>query len=359
MAEETDKDDKTEEASAHKLAEAQKKGDVARTPDLSAALSVAFVCSVILLAGPSLLLNLVRIITPFLDRPHALLGSLRGDGGLGIFQAIIMGVLPVLIAVMGAAMIGGVGGHALQGGIICAPDKLKPDFKKLNPIKGFDRLFGVDALMQFAKTFVKLVVTGILVWWAIKPRLMEMATLSQLAPTALLSYAHDIFLILTLWVCLFLVAGAGLDYLWQKYRFMDRMKMSKQEVKDEHRQIEGDPMIKARLRAIRMEKARRRMMANVANATVVITNPTHYAVALRYDPKEQSAPICLAKGVDDVALRIRAEAAKHEISIIEDPPLARALYASVELDEVIDESHFQAVAKIIGFVLERKKRRSF
>jgi flagellar biosynthetic protein FlhB len=156
-----------------------------------------------------------------------------------------------------------------------------------------------------------------------------------------------------------LVAGAGLDYLWQKYRFMDRMKMSKQEVKDEHRQIEGDPMIKARLRAIRMEKARRRMMANVANATVVITNPTHYAVALRYDPKEQSAPICLAKGVDDVALRIRAEAAKHEISIIEDPPLARALYASVELDEVIDESHFQAVAKIIGFVLERKKRRSF
>jgi flagellar biosynthetic protein FlhB len=108
-----------------------------------------------------------------------------------------------------------------------------------------------------------------------------------------------------------------------------------------------------------MEKARRRMMANVANATVVITNPTHYAVALRYDPKEQSAPICLAKGVDDVALRIRAEAAKHEISIIEDPPLARALYASVELDEVIDESHFQAVAKIIGFVLERKKRRSF
>jgi flagellar biosynthetic protein FlhB len=150
---------------------------------------------------------------------------------------------------------------------------------------------------------------------------------------------------------------AGMDYIFTRQSYMKRQRMSHREIKEEHRQQEGDPMVKAKLRQIRMEKAKQRMMANVPKASVVITNPTHYAVALRYEQGETDAPICLAKGVDDVALRIRELANQNEIPIIEDPPLARALYASADLDEAIPREHYEAVAKIIGIVMRLARRR--
>jgi flagellar biosynthetic protein FlhB len=147
------------------------------------------------------------------------------------------------------------------------------------------------------------------------------------------------------------------DWFWQRQRFMQRMRMTKEEMKEDFKQSEGDPHIRARLRQMRMERAKKRMMQNVPKATVVVMNPTHYAVALRYEAGDTPAPLCVAKGLDDVAFRIREAAEAHNIPIIEDAPLARALYATVEIDEVIPREHYEAVAKVIGFVMQQAKRR--
>jgi flagellar biosynthesis protein FlhB len=150
---------------------------------------------------------------------------------------------------------------------------------------------------------------------------------------------------------------AALDFFWQRWSFMQRMKMSRQDLRDETKQSEGDPHIRAKLRQIRLERSRKRMLANVPKATVVITNPTHYSVALRYLPETDAAPMCMAKGVDDLAMRIREKAKEHNIPIVENVALARALYASVEPDQTIPREHFEAVAKVIGFVMNTAKGR--
>lgn len=356
MAEGSSDEDKTEEASAHKIAEANKKGDFAKSGDLPQAMSLIGACAVIALYGPAMAQQLAEVLVPFIDHPDQLMMSLEGDGGQAMMRIVLLKVLPVVMSILGAALILGVGGHVLQTGLVFVPDKLKPKWEMLNPMSGFKRLYGVDALVQFAKTLVKLVVTGAIVYNVLKGRAAEVLTLTGAAPVVILPYAREILIAVAMAVCIFLFVGGGLDYLWQRFRFMQRMKMSKQEQKDEYKQMEGDPFVKAKLKAIRQEKSRQRMMANVAKATVVITNPTHYAVALRYEAEDGAPPICLAKGVDDVALRIREMAKKHDVPIVEDRPLARALYATVDLDEVIPESHFAAVAKIIGFVMTKRKR---
>jgi flagellar biosynthetic protein FlhB len=177
-------------------------------------------------------------------------------------------------------------------------------------------------------------------------------------PAAVLPFAASLLRSLAITIITFLGAGAMLDWIWQRYRFHERMKMTREEVKEEVKQSEGDPQVKAKLRQIRFERARKRMIQRVPKATVVIANPTHFAVALLYKQGENDAPICLAKGVDAFALRIRQVAEEARVPVIEDPPLARALYASVEIDEVIPVGHYQAVAKIIGFVLNQARRRA-
>jgi flagellar biosynthetic protein FlhB len=253
-------------------------------------------------------------------------------------------------------MILGVAGNVLQTGLMFVPKKLAPDFTKLNPMEGFKRMFGLDSYIQFGKTVLKLIVTAVIVYMVMRTRVTDVLVLSRASPLLILPYAREVFIALAMAVCIFLFVGAGADYMIQRMRFMSKMKMSKQELKEEFKQQEGDPHVKAKLRQLRFEKSRRRMMANVARATVVVTNPTHYAVALRYEQGETSAPVCVAKGMDEIALKIREEAGKHEVPIVEDPPLARALYAAVELDEVIPQEHFAAVAKLISFILTRRRR---
>jgi len=356
MAEGSEGEDKTEEASGRKLQQAREKGEVAKSADVPQALSLIGACAVVAIAGPSICRNLAADLVPFLAHPDQLLNSMDGDGGVTILHAVIFDIIPVLILVLGTAMFFGVAGNVLQTGLIFAPDKLKPDFSKLNPLGGFKKLFGLDSLVQFGKTVVKLIITGFIVWSVLKTRVAAMLALTDASPVMILPYIREGFIALAMAVCIFLFVGGAADYMWQRWRFMERMKMSKQEQKEEYKQTEGDPHVKAKLRALRVEKSRRRMMANVAKATVVVTNPTHYAVALLYDPAESQVPVCVAKGMDSVALKIREEAGKHDVPIVEDPPLARALYAAIDIDEAIPESHYAAVAKLIGFILGRKRR---
>ncbi len=357
MAEESESGgDKTEEPSARRLQQAREEGNVPKSPELPQALSLVGACALIALKGPDICTTLASDLLPFIAHPQEFINSLEGDGGLTIARDLGMAVLPILIMILGVTMILGVAGNVLQTGLMFVPSKLVPDFSKLNPMKGFERLFGIDSFIQFGKTLLKLIVTAVIVYMVMKGRVMDLLALGRMSPLLILPYAREAFIAVAMAVCIFLIGGSGADYMIQRMRFMQRMRMSKQELKEEFKQQEGDPHIKAKLRQLRFEKSRRRMMANVAKATVVVTNPTHYAVALRYEQGEMMAPICVAKGMDEVALKIREEAGKHKVPIIEDPPLARALYATVDLDEVIPQEHFAAVAKVISFILTRRRR---
>jgi flagellar biosynthetic protein FlhB len=257
-----------------------------------------------------------------------------------------------------ATIIGGVGGNLAQSGLIFAGDKLKPQWSRLNPLEGFKRIFGPDGLVQFLKTFLKLLAVGFICWMVMKPHVREFENLAAMPPAAILPLARDMAIALMASALIFLSFTAGADYLWQRFRFNQRMRMSKEELKEDFKQSEGDPHVKAKLKQIRMQRSRQRMMQNVPTATVIVTNPTHYSVALRYEPdKGDAAPICVAKGVDAVALRIREVAREHNVPIVENVPLARALYAAVDIDETIPREHFEAAAKVIGFVFGQRRKR--
>jgi flagellar biosynthesis protein FlhB len=340
---------KTEEPTQRKLDQAREKGDVVRTQDLPALATLAAAASVMALAGGWLTRKLAEDLLPFLAHPDEI--SLSGGGGVQVARDAMLASAPLLVLVMAAAALAGVMANLLQTGPMFAPDKLKFDLKKVSLIEGFKRLFGLDALMQFVKSFTKVMLTAALGWWVLEPFLPTLAELAAREPAAMLEFSAEILRRLVFAVGALLLVIAGADWLWQRQRFLTRMRMTKEELKQDFRQSEGDPLVKGRLRQIRLERARRRMMQAVPDATVVVMNPTHYAVALKYEVGETAAPLCVAKGMDKVALKIRALAEAAGVPIIEDAPLARALYASVEVDDIIPPAHYEAVAKIIGFIL--------
>ena len=346
---EEDESQKTEEPSQHKLAEARKKGDVPKSQDLVTLFILTAAAAVILTFGISSAKDLTLYITAFIERPD----QIAVDGGALSHLAfdISVKIAIMLSAGMGAMFVAGLVGHMAQSGLLFTAEKMKPKLSKISPIAGFKRLFGGEALMQFAKTVVKLTVVAFVAYAILMPHAKEMSVLVAMEPIALMPILIEIMLQLCFALLAVIAVASIADYLIQRFSWLKRNRMSKQEMKDEYKKLEGDPLIKMKLRQIRMEKGRRRMMTNVPGATVIITNPTHYAVALKYVAGETAAPICVAKGIDNIALKIREIATQAGVPIIEDVALARALYASVDLDETIPAQHYQAVAKIIGVIL--------
>lgn len=358
MAEEKEQSSKTEEATPRKLEEARKKGDVARTPDLPSALSLTGATLVLMVGGTWFAPMMAEGLVPFIASPHAMGGVLHAGSGAEILRHALMVIAPLLGAMALATILGGAGGNLMQsGGLIISGERLKPKLEKISPLKGFKRIYGPDGLMQFAKTLAKLVATVVIAWVVLRPHTRELEALASMSPAAILPFVRDLALAIMASMLAFLGIAAGADWLWQKHRFAIRMRMTREELKDDYKQSEGDPHVKARLKQIRVERSRRRMMASVPTATVVVTNPTHYSVALRYEPGKDAAPVCVAKGVDTLALKIREVAREHGVPIIEDVPLARALHAAVDVDQTIPEAHFAAAARVIGFVLGQKARR--
>ena len=345
---------RTEEPTARKLQQAREQGEFVKTPDLPSLFSLAAVASVVALGGGWFCQNLMVSLRPFFASPDTMV--VGGQGGMHLFYTTALGAAVPVGAVLGAACAAGVAANLLQTGFIFNPSKLAFDPSKLSPMKGFKRVFGLDGFAQFVKSLLKVSLTGLLAWWVLKPHLPELENLSGMEPIATMGFAADILRRLVFAVAAFLLVVAGADWFWQRQRFMKRMRMSKEEIKEEFKQTEGDPHIKGRQRQIRHERARRRMIQAVPEATVVVMNPTHYAVALKYVQGEDEAPLCVAKGLDAIALKIRSVAEEHKVPVIEDPPLARALYAAVEIDELIPPAHYEAVAKIIGFILGTGRR---
>ena len=355
MAEDTDQSSKTEEPTSRRLEEARKQGDVAKSADLASWASLAGTTGAVAIAGGWACRDLAGRLMPFLTSAGDV--DLAGGGAVEVFRQALTAAAPILLLTLGAGMASGVAGNLVQHGFLWTAGKMKPDLSKVSPVEGFKRLFGIDGFVQFLRSVLKIVVVAWVAWASLKPHASELEGLTGMDPAGILPFASQLLRSLAISIVTFLGVGALIDWIWQRQRFMSKMRMSREELKEEIRQSEGDPQIKAKVRQIRNERARRRMMAQVPRATVVIANPTHYAVALLYKQGETAAPICLAKGVDKVALKIRQTAEEAKVPVIEDPPLARALYAAVEIDEAIPVGHYQAVAKIIGFVLNQAKKR--
>ncbi|MGF1462000.1 MAG: flagellar biosynthesis protein FlhB [Maricaulaceae bacterium] len=348
--------EKTEDPTERRLQEARKKGDVAKSQELSGFVLLAAGTAVIAMMAPGMGRDVTQWVQAYLSEAHQL--ALDPEGAMATARSGAWRFLGVTGLAFLFLAVAAIAGHVGQAGLIFAPNRISPDFKKLNPASGLKRMFGGQGLANFIKGVFKLFAMGGAMTIAVWPRrdmLVQMPALETAAVLTVIAETTTTMMLAMLAVYALIAAG---DYLYQRKTWFDNKKMSLQEIKEEHKNAEGDPHIKARLRAIRQERSRRRMMAAVPDATVVVTNPTHYAVALKYVRGETPAPICVAKGVDVLALRIRQVAQENTVPIVEDPPLARALYATVELDQPVPEEHYKAVAKVIGYVMGLAGRRA-
>lgn len=341
-----DQEQKTEQPSQRKLDEGRKKGQVALSRDVVHWGMFLAVGSIIALAPP-LAAQLAKKLGTIVEQAHAL--SLEKVGG-----ALLGEVAILMLPIFGIAVAAAVAATLLQTGPLASLEKLKPKLSHISLVSGWKRIASARAFTEFAKGALKMVVVFIAAIWAVLPDAAGLDLLPSLSTEALLADIHGLLLRMILAGAVVMTAVAIVDYVYQRFQFMKSMRMSRQEVKEEYKQTEGDPHVKARIKQIRAERARRRMMAAVPDASVVITNPTHFAVALHYEFEKTNAPKVVAKGADAIAAKIREVAKEHGVPIVENPPLARVLYAAVDIDEEIPPEHYKAVAEVIGFVLRQQ-----
>lgn len=346
--------EKTEEPTRKKLDDALKRGDVAKSQELNVWFALAASTLAISAFGDGAVSSLGRTLTQFLASPEKFamdglsLRAMTTSLGLAVAGAL---ALPMLLLALAA-----IAGNMVQHPPIVSAESITPKFSKVSPASGFKRLFSVESLLNFGKGLVKIGIVGAVIWTVVWPERAKVASLTEADIAAVLPVLKSLTLrVLVAAVIVFAAIAIG-DYLFQRHRWRKKLMMSLQEVKDEHKQQEGDPHVKARIRSIRQQRSKKRMMAAVPTATVVIANPTHFAVALKYETG-MAAPICVAKGVDALALRIRRIAEEAGVTVIENPPLARSLHAAIDVDKEIPAEHYKAVAEVIGFVMRRKGRR--
>ena len=354
MADDADQSEKTEDPSQKRLEDAHQKGDVPKSQELSSAFVLLGGTLVVgLMMGPAM-----ASLAPMFANMMGQAALIPVDGGAVIALTgelgpkIALAVAVPFLFLMAMAVLGNI----VQHRPVLSVEPITPKLSKISPIAGFKRLFSGESLMNFVKGLLKISLIGVLMVLIIMPRRDELDGILFSDLTLFLPHVLDLAVALLLASAAVMIVIGVADYLYQRHRWFERQKMTVKEVRDEYKQQEGDPAIKAKLRQVRMERSRRRMMAAVPDATVVVTNPTHFAVALKYE-SGMAAPLCVAKGIDAVALTIRQVAREHEITIVENPPLARALHATVEIDEAIPPEHFEAVAKVIGFVMRMRDKR--
>lgn len=356
MADEPDKSEKTEDPSSKKLEDARKKGDMARSQEVTGWFTMLASGLLFAVMAPATSVALSDRLKTLLS--HAGQIDLGEAAYRGFFADLAYSVLLIAIVPMLFLAVAGVAGNLVQNAPILSLDPIKPKWNRISPMQGGKRLFSSEGLVNFAKGLLKIIIVSVAIFSAMWPERDRLDTLV----TTDLSAVLEIFLQLSLKIFAVVIAIVTViaiaDYMYQRFKWWEKQKMTVKEVRDEHKQQEGDPHVKGRIRQIRMEKARKRMMAAVPDATVVVTNPTHFAVALKYEPG-MSAPVCVAKGADRVALRIRDLARQSEVPVVENPPLARALYASVDLEETVPTEHFKAVAEVIGYVMRLRDRTSW
>ena len=351
MAEEQDSGQQTEEPSARKLARARQRGQVAQSREVNTWFMLMAGTGIVLFLMPAAAESMTRTLRDFLTLDHFLgAGGIQWHAiGAALGQIAFVLLLPLLVLVVAA-----IGGTMLQIGLVFATERFGLDISRLSPLTGFKRLFSVRSGIEFFKSLGKVATVAAVAGWMAFPTTGQLAHLMREPAEMLPGEIYKLILRLLFGVLAVVTALAMFDYAYQRISFLRSMRMSKQEVKEENKQAEGDPVIRARLRSIRMNRARKRMMAAVPKASVVITNPTHYAVALQYEMGDKGAPKVVAKGADLVAQKIREIAEENDVPIVENPPLARALYSGVEIDREIPPEHYKAVAEVISYVFRLK-----
>ncbi|MBT6284531.1 MAG: flagellar biosynthesis protein FlhB, partial [Rhodospirillaceae bacterium] len=343
---------KTEEPTQKKLDDSRKKGQVATSREVSNWFMILAGTIIIAMISPSMSSGIKSVMIKFLAVPHAMpveagnLADIIGSVATDIGFIMIVPMLLLLVAAFASTMV--------QNGLVVAVDRIQPKLERASPMAGAKRLFSLKSLVEFAKGILKITIVGTVATMLMLPSFSGLEQLVTMEMGGAAEVLHSLVSKLLFGVLSVVTIIAAIDFLYQRFEHMKQMRMSRQEIKDEFKQSEGDPMVKARLRQVRQERARQRTVAAVPEASVVITNPTHFAVALKYDMDDMAAPVLLAKGQDFLALNIREVAAEHNIPIVENPPVARALYANVEVDEEIPQEQFKAVAEIIGYVFRLK-----
>ncbi len=348
-----DKEDKTEAPSEHKLHEAQKKGDFPISKDLSLTIMLFASIVCVFLIFPFLSQNLVLKLRGLIEKAHIFSVSAKSSGniGLSLFKSIVPNFLMLSVVFIVAAVAVTYGQTRLK-----AKEKaIQPKLENISPIKGFKRLFSLRSLVEVFKSIIKMLVIGSILYLIIKDELILISETTGRPVFSSLQFLWEICLKLFLTALLFQAILGAADYMYQKYEYTKKLRMTKHEQKEEHKEMEGDPHVKSKRRSLQKSRAKNRMMDNVQDATVVITNPTHYAVALKYEPKLSKAPIVVAKGRGFIAQRIREIAAKNTVEIVPNPPLARSLY-KLPLNKEIPSEFYKAVAEIIRYVFQKRKR---
>jgi flagellar biosynthesis protein FlhB len=354
LEDEPDKSEKTEDASDKKLRDAHQKGDVPKSQEVTTWFTLLGATLMIGLLAPGSSAELVTILKRVMANADLIEVGGPGYGAFlgGLFSTVFMVAVVPLIFLSFFAL----AGNLVQHKPVWSTDPVKPKWSKISPIKGTKRLFSMESLLNFVKGILKLSLVAGVIFIVVAPERDRLETIVTADPAILLSIFQALALKIIGATLAIVTVIALADLLYQRHKWFERQKMTIKEVRDEYKQMEGDPKVKSRIRQLRQERGRKRMMAAVPEASVVITNPTHYAVALKYD-RDMAAPLCVAKGADAVAARIREVAKEADVPIVENAPLARALFASVEIDQTIPTEHFKAVAKVIGYVMGLRAKR--
>jgi len=348
-----DDQEKTEEPTPKKIEDARKEGNVPKSQDASGTITLFVAILAILMLFPFMAKHMILLFGYYfsLVGTHLDKASMM-DIALVTIKEFLLMVLPLATAVA----IAGVVASFAQFGFLFTTKAIEPDFKKIDPIKGMKNLFSLKKMIEGIKitfkSFTTLGVGFIFFFYFIK----ELPTVALFGLHDQMDWLKDKMIIIAAVMLIIIFVFAIIDVIIVRKQYFDGLKMSKQEIKDEMKNMEGDPLIKSKIRQIQMEAARKRMMAEVPNADVVITNPTHYAVALKYDAEQSHAPIVVAKGMDKMAQQIKTIAREHKVHIVQNPPLARSLYNEVEVEKPIPETLFAAVAEVLAYVYKMNKK---
>lgn len=357
MAEDNqDESSKTEEPTQRRLEEALKKGQVASSREVNHFLILFAFSMVILWLAPYTMEKITSAFSAFIISPHQIEVSEESTPLLlrEVVENFFIAMLPIIVISMAAALAAGL----LQHRLIFSAEPIKPKLEKISILKGFKRLFSMRSLTEFVKGIIKISLVGLVAYIVLSPMNEELDFFITFEIHDIIKLLHSTSVKVMIGVLSFMMVVAVLDFMYQRFEHHKNLRMSRHDIKEEMRQSEGDPHIKARLKQIRMERMRKRMMAEVPKADVVITNPTHFSIALKYEQKTMAAPVVIAKGMDNIALKIREIAKDNGIPLVENPTLARALYDAVNIDEEIPLEFYQAVAEVISYVFRMKNKKA-
>jgi flagellar biosynthetic protein FlhB len=352
VADNNDDTDKTEDPTAKRLEEAIRTGDIAKSQEVNAWFMLAGATLAIAIFGGSSIVKVALILRDLLGSIGQLSGS--GFSYLSFGGNLLLQILLAISPFLGILIVAALAGNYVQHGPLWTVEALGLKLNRISPISGAKRIFSKHGLVQLVKSIAKFAAVGTVIFLVVRPEIPNIELSASGDVTQMMPLLLKLVLRVMFGVCAIMGVIAAADWWWARHTWYEKHRMTLREIREEHKQSEGDPTVKAKLRQVRRMRLRKNMMNNVAKATVVVTNPTHFAVALQYEPG-MNAPICVAKGMDLIALKIREIAEDHRIPLVENPPLARALHKTVDIDQEVPPEHYKAVAEVIGYVMRLRR----